>query len=170
MHDLIVRGHDLNAAALVATDPYFEGGHNLFRFRCENFLHLKVFCTRMSLNFPRPFKGRVIVDGQKRDLEHPVLVCWFQHRGSETPHVYLDDKKFLAQSFVYNVSFLDDLIHIDPECALLYLSKLWCTTNRAPLISKLCELDELRQNWYRSLYDSSFRILRLVEVHTLASR
>lgn len=33
LHDLIVRGHEVSAAALVATDPYFEGGHSLLRFQ-----------------------------------------------------------------------------------------------------------------------------------------
>lgn len=165
LHDLVVRGHEVSAAALVATDPYFEGGHSLLRFRCESFLHLKVFRTRLSLNFPQPFKGCVVIDGQRRDLEHPVLTCWFQRTDTETPHVYVDGKRFLAQHFVHDVGFLDDLLPLDPECTLLHLSKLWCTANRAPLISRLCELDGLRQNWYRSLSDSSFRILKLVEVH-----
>lgn len=163
MHDLIVRGNEISAAALVATDPYFEGGHNLLRFQCENFLHMKIFNTHLSLNFPRPFKGSIVVGGQRRDLKHPVLLCWFHHTGSEIPHVYVNSKKLLAQHFAQDVSFLDDLLHINTECALLHLSKLWYTTNREPIISRLCELDKLRQGWYKSLCDCSFRILRLVE-------
>lgn len=163
LHDLVVRGQEVDVRAVVAADPYFEGGHSLLRFLSENFLHLKVFGTCQSLNFPRPFKGRVVLDGLERNLEHPVLQCWFPNTGTATPQVFVDGRGFLAQQVTYDESFLDDLLRTDPDCVLLHLSKLWGASSRTPLVSRLCELDELRQGWYRSLGDCGFRILKLVE-------
>lgn len=169
LHDLVVRGQDVDASAVIATDPYFEGGHSLLRFLRENFLHLKVFRTRQSLNFPQPFKGRVVLDGQVRDLEYPVLQCWFQRTSTAASLVVVGGKAFQAQHVAVDTRFLDDLLCTDPDCVLLHLSKLWGAADRAALVSRLCRLDTLRQAWYRSLGDCSFRLLRLVDAPDAAT-
>ncbi|KAL0264017.1 UNVERIFIED_CONTAM: hypothetical protein PYX00_011031 [Menopon gallinae] len=169
LHDLVVRGQDVDARAVIATDPYFEGGHSLLRFQRENIIHLKVFRTRQSLNFPQPFMGRVILDGEVRDLEHPVLQCWFQRTCAATPRISVGGRVFQTQHVAIDTRFLDDLLRTDPDCALLHLSRLWGATDRAPLVSRLCRLDAHRQTWYRSLGNCSFRLLRLVEVPDAAA-
>lgn len=162
LSDLIMRNQPIDAESLICTDPYYEGGYSALQHCEERALHIKVFASYAMVCFPRPFRGRVSLEDEVAEPRCPVLVQRFRWTESERPRVEIGEKRFLGREKIADRAFIDEMLAIDPDCALLWLAKLRVQAETT-WVEKLCALDRIRERWYRRQKSARLRIFELVE-------
>lgn len=174
--------HDNRAVELLYADPDDEGSWRFYtrieRSKRPGCFYVRLFRNHMDLVFKEPFCGELRINRDRVKIGGYVR-CYRHSRGGDAA-APADDGIAIGvlqapgtaptahklRPLKSSRETIENILGLRPSCIFAMKEKLKHTKDleeRGAIVSRLCELDKLRQRYYRSLLDGYYEVYVIEE-------